>query len=89
MIVSFLTSTVTLLFIAAIHTVSISVTAPAYGNAMAVFTLKLIAVTLQITAILREKNSIAQRCTPSQKKSTASHVENKRRGTSSEPSAQS
>ncbi len=47
-----LTTTVTFLFIAAIHTVSISITAPADGDAMAIFALELITVALHITAIL-------------------------------------
>ncbi len=48
----FLTTAVTFLFITAIRTVRISVTAPADGDAMAVFALELITVTLHITAIL-------------------------------------
>lgn len=48
----FLTTTVTFLLVAAIHTVGVGVTAPADGDAMAIFALELIAVALQITAIL-------------------------------------
>lgn len=48
----FLTTTVTFLLITAIHAVSISITAPADGDAMAIFALELITVTLHITAIL-------------------------------------
>lgn len=54
----FLTAAVTFLLIAAIHAVSISVTAPADGDAMAIFALELIAVTLHITAILDQEQRI-------------------------------
>lgn len=50
----FLTTTVTFLLITAIQTVNISIAAPADGDAMAVFALELITVTLHITAILEQ-----------------------------------
>lgn len=56
--VCFLTATVTLLFITTIHTIRISITAPADGDAMAIFALELIAVALHITAILGQKAKI-------------------------------
>lgn len=54
----FLTTTVTFLLIAAIQAVHIGVTAPADGDAMAVFALELIAVTLHITAILDQTKEL-------------------------------
>jgi len=54
----FLTATVTFLLITAIQTVDISIAAPANGDAMAVFTLELITVTLHITAILDQTKRI-------------------------------
>lgn len=50
-----LTTTITFLLITSIHTVSISITAPADGDAMAIFALELITVTFHITAVL-DKN---------------------------------
>lgn len=49
---AFLTTTVTFLLITAIHTVGVSITAPADGDAMAIFALELIAIALHITAVL-------------------------------------
>lgn len=46
------TATVTVLLIAAIHTVGVRVAAPADGDTMAIFALELITVTLHITSIL-------------------------------------
>lgn len=51
----FLTATVTFHLIAAIQTVNISIAAPADGDAMAVFALKLITVALHVAAVLEKK----------------------------------
>lgn len=51
----FLTTAVTFLLITAIQAVNISITTPADGDAMAIFALELITVTLHITVILEQK----------------------------------
>ena len=88
--VCFLTTTVTFLLIAAVHTVSVRITAPADGDAMTVFALELIAVALHITAILDQSKGInfwlgVVWCVKFQ--SRMSNQEGN--ATSSEPSAQS
>ena len=52
----FITATVTLLLVAAVHAVGIRVAAPADRDAVAVFALELIIVTLHITAVLKTEN---------------------------------
>lgn len=54
----FLTTTVTFLLVAAIHTVGVSITAPADGDAMAIFALELITVALHITIILHQSKDL-------------------------------
>lgn len=45
------------LFITAIHAVSISIAAPAQWDAVAIFTLELVSVTLQSTAMLHDTHA--------------------------------
>lgn len=52
----FLTTAVTFLLITAIHAVSVGIAAPTDGDAVAIFALELITVTLHITAILKADN---------------------------------
>lgn len=54
----FLTATVALLFVAAIHTVGVEITAPADGDAVAVFALELITIAPHITAILVHRKGV-------------------------------
>lgn len=54
-----LTTTVAVFLIAAINAVNIRITAPADGNAVAIFALELINVALHITAILKHKQGVA------------------------------
>lgn len=54
----FLTAAVALLFVAAIHTVGVKITAPADGDAVAVFALELVAVAPHVTAILDHRKEI-------------------------------
>lgn len=82
-----LTTAVTFLLIAAIHTVSISITAPANGDAVAILALELVAVTFDIAAVLRQnKYSVSTTSTAVFKEISQSR---KKSVTSSEPSAQS
>lgn len=50
----FLTTAVAFLLITAIQTVGVSIAAPTDGDAVAIFALELIAVTLHITTILHQ-----------------------------------
>ncbi len=52
-----LTSTATVLLIAAVHAVRVGITAPANGDAVSILTLELVVVTLQITAMLKKHHS--------------------------------
>lgn len=49
-----LTSSVTVLLVAAVHAVRISITPPAERDTVTVLTLKLVIITLHITAVLRD-----------------------------------
>lgn len=88
-----LTTAVTVLLVTAVHAVGILVTAPAEGNAVAIFALELISVTFHVTAILKQtkKETKTQNCFHCSMQSKAkSSVRRKSTGdTSSEPSAQS
>lgn len=51
----FPTTAVTFLLIAAVHTVGISITAPANRDAMTIFALELVTVAFDVTAILDQR----------------------------------
>lgn len=53
-----LTPTVTFLLVAAVQTVDVGVTVPSEGDAVAVFALVLVTVTLYITAVLCEQRKL-------------------------------
>lgn len=52
--VALLTRTATILLVAAIHAVRVSITPPTDGDAVSVLTLELVVVTLQIAAMLKK-----------------------------------
>lgn len=56
-----LTSTATILLIAAVHAVRIGITPPADRDTVSVLTLELVVVTLQITAMLEKHPWISSR----------------------------
>lgn len=83
-----LTSSVTVLLVTAVHAVGISVTPPAERDAVAVLTLKLVVITLHITAVLQDTHNTAMSVSEGLLQCVFLHSVVLRR-TSSDPSAQS
>lgn len=86
---AFLTATVALLLVAAIHTVGVKIAAPADGDAVAVFALELIAIAPHVTAILGHRKEIESISAPTVSGFKAGCDSERSAVTSSEPSAQS
>lgn len=88
------TATVTFLLVAAIQAIGVGITAPSDGDAVAIFALILVAVALDIAAVLEAKEENLEvidvpESSKRQKEPVGPSVSWSVTGTSSEPSAQS